>query len=383
MSIRILHIVNNLGKGGLENGLVNLIERMDAHRFEHVVCTVRGLGPNAERLPMDRVQVVSVAGRGWSQRVQTPALVRTIRRFRPDVVHTRNWAAVEGVVAARIARAPAVVHSEHGFEGSIEHADPRRRTLFRRMAYELADQVVAVSYQLRSLHAARTGFPENRIAVIHNGVDRGRFCADQAIRTRVRRELGVLDTDVCLGSVGNLLPVKDHMTLLRACAELGPGAAPWRLLVVGEGPERARLEAFTESRQSLKGHVSFLGSSKVVADVMRAMDIFVLPSVAEGMCNALLEAMATGLPIVATAVGGNPEAVVDGKSALLFPAGDVPALSGHLLRLLSDAAARTRLAKGALQRVTEEFSMESMVHAYERLYLGVRHAEGMPALSAS
>ena len=126
----------------------------------------------------------------------------------------------------------------------------------------------------------------------------------------------------------------------------------------------------------------FLGSSSRVPEVLRAMDVFVLPSVAEGICNSLLEAMATGLPVIATAVGGNPEVVVDGESGLLFPAGDVAALADRLTRLRAQPEVRSELGLRAIERVRSEFSLDSMVRAYEQLYLGLRPVAGVPALSA-
>jgi sugar transferase (PEP-CTERM/EpsH1 system associated) len=382
MPIRVMHVVNNLGRGGLENGLVNLIQRMDPRRFEHVVCTIRGLGPNAGRLPIERVQVMTLAETGSRSLVQTPALVRAIRRFQPDIVHSRNWAAIEAVGAGRLVRAGAVVHSEHGFEAKASTDEPRRRICFRRLAYELADRVLAVSFQLRDLHASRTGFPARKIRVIHNGVDRERFFPDPETRNRMRGELGILESELCIGSVGNLLPVKDQMTLLKALAALTDRFGEWRLLVVGEGAEDRKLRAFVDAHPAWKHRVMFLGSSSRVSELLRAMDVFVLPSVAEGICNSLLEAMATGLPVIATAVGGNPEVVVDGESGLLFPAGDVPALVSHLSRLSAQPGLRAQLGQRAIERVRNEFSLDSMVREYEQLYLGLRPVAGVPALSA-
>jgi sugar transferase (PEP-CTERM/EpsH1 system associated) len=382
MPIRVMHVVNNLGTGGLENGLVNLVRRMDPSRFEHAVCTIRGLGPNAERLPTERVHVMTLAKTGSTSLLQTPALVRAIRRFQPDIVHSRNWAAIEAVVAGRLARVSAVVHSEHGFEAKASTEEPTRRTCFRRLAYELADQVLAVSFQLRDLHAGRTGFPARKIRVIHNGVDLERFSPDPETRSRTREELGILESDLCIGSVGNLLPVKDQMTLLKALGALPDSFGAWRLLIVGAGAEERKLKAFVEGHSAWKDRVKFLGSSSRVPELMRAMDVFVLPSVAEGICNSLLEAMATGLPVVATAVGGNPEVVVDGESGLLFPAGDVPALANQLSRLRAQPRLRTQLGHRAIDRVRTEFSLDSMVRAYEQLYMGLRPAAAVPALSA-
>jgi sugar transferase (PEP-CTERM/EpsH1 system associated) len=383
MALRVLHVVNNLGKGGLENGLVNLIDRMDPARFEHVVCTIRGLGDNASRLPAERVQIVTLAGTGAPSRVQTPALRRTIRQFQPDIVHSRNWGAIEAVVAGRLARVRAVVHSEHGFEAQASAGEPRRRAVVRRLAFEMADRVLTVSCQLRDFHAGRTGFPASRIGVIHNGVDPTRFSPHVEDRVRVREELGIPETAFCIGCVANLVPVKDHATLLEAVDALAQdGPRDWRVLLIGEGPERPRLQSWVAARPRWRDRAVFLGSSGRVRELLRAMDVFVLPSVAEGICNSLLEAMATGLPVIAAAVGGNPEVIVDGVSGLLFPARNASALAAHLSRLSTQPRARAALGEGALARVRSEFSMDSMVQAYEQLYEGLQPAAGVPALSA-
>lgn len=381
MPIRIMHVVNALGKGGLENGLVNLIERLDSSRFEHVVCTVRGLGPNAERLPADRVQVVALGDATSNSRFQTPGLVRAIRRFEPDIVHSRNWGAIEAVLAGRLTRRCAVIHSEHGLEAAAGANEPRRRAFLRRVAFELADRVLSVSFQLRDLHASRTGFPARKMTVVHNGVDRSQFFPDPETRQRVRQEFGVRDGQLCIGCVANLLPVKDHLTLLEALTSMSTRNGDWRLLLIGEGTERDKLTAFVNARPILKERVSLLGSSSRVPALLRGMDLFVLPSVAEGICNSLLEAMATGVAVIATAVGGNPEVVVAGESGLLFSAGDVQALAGHLSQLQTQPRVRAELGQRAILRVRDEFSIESMVQAYAQLYAEVRPA-GVPVLSA-
>ncbi|SRR6266542_2580123 len=381
MSMRIMHVVDSLGKGGLENGLVNVIRGLDARRFEHVVCTIRQRGDNTARLPVERVRVVCLADHGSRSRVQTPALVRMIRQVQPDVVHSRNWSAIEAVTAGRLARVPAVVHSEHGFETTAAAKEPRRRIWFRRLSYELADRVLAVSFQLRDWHAARTGFPASRFAVIQNGVDRGHFFPDPDVRIRVRDELRIREQEFCIGCVANLLPVKDHMTLLQAIDSLAVRRRDWRLIIVGEGPERVRLKAFVDAHPAWKDRVSFLGLSSRVPDLLRAMDVFVLTSIAEGMCNSLLEAMATGLPVLATAVGGNPEIVVDGESGLLFPAGDVRALASRLWQLCDNPRLRPQLGHRAVERVRNQFSIESMIRAYEQLYLSLRPTAAVPVLS--
>ena len=375
MAIRILHVVDSLGRGGLENGLVNLIERMDPKRFEHVVYTVRHLGPNADRLPQDRVQVVSLAKKDTDGRFQVPALARAIRQFMPDIVHSRNWGAIEAVIAAKWLRSCAIVHSEHGLENDSRVGEPWRRICFRRLAFEVAHRVLAVSHQLRDLHAKRTGFSRDRITVIHNGVDGGRFFADEDKRARIRQELGLSEKEFCVGCVGNLLPVKDHLNLLKAFSEVAGAGGNWRLLMVGEGPERRRIEGFLKVRPVLQPRVTLLGASNRVPELLRALDLYVLPSIAEGISNSLLEGMASGLPVIVTAVGGNPEVVVDRESGLLFPPGDYLKLAEFLRLLRSHNELRMQLAAQAIGRVRREFSIEAMVRKYEGLYEGVRPAK--------
>ena len=366
--IRILHIVDSLGKGGLENGLVNLIERLEPGRFEHVVCAIRRLGPNADRLPSDRVRVMCLGKKAADSPLHVGALARAIREVRPDIVHGRNWGAVEAAIAGRWARSGAVVHSEHGLESDASAKEPWRRRGLRRLAFELADRVVSVSYQLRNLHARRTGFAAHKIAVIHNGVDSRRFYPDPEARIRVRQELGVSPGEFCIGSVGNLFPVKDHMTLLQAFDRIAGTCKDCRLLLLGEGSEGPKLEAFAKAHPEWRQRVSFLGSSNRVMETLNAMDVYVLPSINEGISNSLLEAMATALPVVATATGGNPEVILDGESGLLCPAGDSRRLAEKLLELRAGKDLRDRLGRRALRRVAEDFSIDSMVRNYAQMY---------------
>src|SRR6185503_14688697 len=146
-------------------------------------------------------------------------------------------------------------------------------------------------------------------------------------------ELGLSEHEFCIGCVGNFFPVKGHITMLQSLQRFAANVKDWRLVLIGEGPERSKLESFVDSHPEWKRRVSFLGLSHRVPEMMNALDVYVLPSVAEGISNSLLEAMATGLPVIATATGGNPEVVIDGESGLLFPVGDADALTDHLLLL--------------------------------------------------
>ncbi len=378
-----MHVVDHLGKGGLENGLVNLVNGLDPDRFEHVVYTMRQLGPNAERLPRN-VRVMCQGKQDKDFPIQVGRLVRDIREVAPDIVHSRNWAGIEAVIAGRWVRSCSVVHSEHGLEGDARDKQPLRRTVFRRLAFELAHCVLSVSHQLKELHARRTGFAADRIRVIHNGVDGNRFFPAPATRARVRGELGLAEDEFCIGCIGNLLPVKDHLTMLRAVERIGAQCRRWRLVIVGEGSERPKLEAFIAEHPACREHVVLTGTSDRVPELLQAMDVYVLPSLSEGISNSLLEAMSSGLPVLATATGGNPEVVVDGESGLLFPVGDDGKLAEQLILLQRQPAMRAQLAQQAIRRMREEFSIDSMVRKYAQLYesLGRRTAAAPVSVAA-
>lgn len=371
MRVRILHVMDTLEVGGLENGVANLIQRMDPERFEHVVCTVRRVGAMADRLPLDRVRIVNLDRAGSRFSTQIGALAGTIRAVKPHIVHSRNWGAIEAVLAGRWAGSCSLVHSEHGVESVGADREPLRRRWFRRLSYAVAEQVFCVSYQLRNHYAKTTGFPARKIEVIHNGVDVARFYPQPAARVRMREQLGISSEDFCIGALGRLEPIKSLMTLLDAAARIPASRKNWRIVIAGAGSDLPILRQAAESRTELRGHVQFAGEIENAPAFLNALDVYVLPSRFEGISNSLLEAMASGLPVIVSATGGNPEVVVDGESGLIFPVGDHRALADRLLLLWEQSESRTRLGQKAAQRVEEHFTVESMVRKYERLYNGL------------
>jgi sugar transferase (PEP-CTERM/EpsH1 system associated) len=368
MAIRILHIVEALGVGGgVENGIANLIERMDRDRFEHVLCAVFRLGLQVERYPADRVQMVCLDQKERKLAIQVGPLAEVVRKVRPDIVHSRNWGALEAVVAGRWVGSCGVIHSEHGVEMNPA-AEPRRRNWMRRAVFGLAHEVFAVSYQLRDMLASRTGIAARKIGVIHNGVDTRKFRQDSEARQQLRAELGIAEEEFLIGCVGRLNKIKDYPTLLRAVEVLSESGAPWRLVIAGCGPELGELKAFAAARPALAGRVQFLGPWDRVPELLSAMDTYVLPSLCEGISNSLLEAMASGVASIVTDTGGNPEVVEDGKSGLLFPVGDFQQLAQRLARLQGNQDLRAELGRQATRRVEEQFSLDAMVEQYEAMY---------------
>jgi len=376
MRIRILHVIDTmLGMGGMEKGVVNLIRGMDPTHFEHVVCVMRSLGSLTDSIPRDRAQVICLGETGSGLRFQALGLARQIRAAKPDVVHSRNWGTIEAVLAGSVLGSCSLVHSEHGME-SESPAEPLRRRWLRRLAFQLADQVMSVSYHLRDHYARNTGFAADRIGVIHNGVDTDLFYPRDQKRVITRDQLGIAQDEFCVGIVGRLEPVKDTLTLLRAATAFPDTWGAWRILIAGDGSDLPVLQEFLRTRPSLRDRVTFLGEIQDVPEFLNCLDVYVLPSLYEGISNSLLEAMASGLCVIATAVGGNSEVIVDGESGLLFPVGDSDSLAERLNMLYQRREVRARLARRAIDRVKEQFSLQSMVRNYEQMYCSVHTRSG-------
>jgi sugar transferase (PEP-CTERM/EpsH1 system associated) len=373
----ILHVIHQLMTGGMENGLVNLINHLPSSSYRHKIVCIEDYSDFRNRLTGSETEVMAMRRSRigtWRMRYR---LFRMFRQLKPAIVHSRNKSGLDALLPARLAGVPHCVHGEHGWDvHDLDGLSSRERVL-RRLHAPLVERYVTVSRSLRDYLVERVGIPPERITTICNGVDTDKF------RPADRKPAGVLpaqlsgDGLVIFGTVGRLQPVKDQQTLLAAFADVvrerGEGAASARLLVVGDGPLREALEQ--QARALGIAHLTcFAGDRPDVAQLLQCMDVFVLPSLAEGISNTVLEAMATGLPVVATRVGGNVELVRDGESGALFDVGDAAVLRRVLAGHLADPLLRRRQGERSRRLAVENFSLEAMVEgyrgAYERLMLG-------------
>jgi len=361
--LRIVHVVPTLDVGGLENGLVNVVAALP--EFAHAVVSIGPLGAFAQRLPRTVEQVTLGKAAGEPMRLAMFRLLRVLRRLEPDLVHSRNWGAIEAVPAARLAGVRAIVHSEHGRELADPEGLNARRNRFRRLLAPLIDRIVTVSDDLKAWLEETVKLPGAKLLVIPNGVDTERF--SPARRLEGRQALQISDETTVVGTVGRLNGIKDYPTLLTAFADVARRAEHVRLVFVGDGPQRAALEA-AAAALGMKERVSFLGERTDVPALIAGLDVFVLPSIAEGMSNTLLEAMAAGRPVVATGVGGNPELVEDGVTGTLVPARHPAALTKAIDGYLGDAGLRTAHGEAARARAVMEFGLASMASRYRDLY---------------
>jgi sugar transferase (PEP-CTERM/EpsH1 system associated) len=370
----VAHVMHSLQTGGLENGVVNLVNTAD-ESFRHVIVCMTEAGPLRARLK-PAVEVFTLGKRPGHDLGAVVRLWRLLRRLRPAVVHTRNWAAFDAIPAARLAGVRVLVHGEHGREVDDPEGRDGRRNRIRRLLAPLVSHFVTVSRDLERWLVQDVGLPARKVMTIHNGVDLSRFA--QGDRRDARERLELPPEAPVLGTVGRLDPVKDHAGLLRAFASLAVLHPDAMLLIAGDGPCREELAGLTRSL-GLDGRVRLLGECRDVPGVLAALDCFVLPSIAEGMSNTILEAMAAGLPVVATRVGGNPELVEDQVTGRLVVSRDPGALAEAMAVYLDDSHLRGLHGKAARQRVTERFALDRMCESYTSLYrrlLGGRPAAG-------
>ena len=368
----VAHIIYALSTGGLENGLVNIINRSPSDRYRHIVICLTTADEFVQRITVKDVQVIQLRMRpGYDLRCYLH-LRRVLRELRPDIIHSRNMAALEAQLCGIGLRNMKRVHGEHGREVNDIDGSNWKYLLFRKFMRLFVDRYIAVSRDLENWLISTVGVDSQNVRQIYNGVDHRQF-VPQSVKPSalLPQQWRHHDGIVVVGTVGRLTPVKDQQLLLHAVAKLRsdqPGLADrLRLLVVGDGPLYPTLSRMVEEL-SLQDVAWLAGDRKDVASLLQVMDIFVLPSLGEGISNTVLEAMSSGLPVIATAVGGNVELVEEGFNGRLIPSGDCQALADAMACLITDSEERARQGANARLRVCQRFDWSRTVNDYLSVY---------------
>ena len=385
----IAHVVHRFDVGGMENGLVNLINRLPADFADHCVIALTEANPGfAARIRRPGVRVHELhRPAGQTARI-FPRLYRLLRSLRPAVFHTRNAGTLETQLVAWAAGVPVRIHGEHGWDMADLAGANRKLLTMRRVMRHFAHHQIALSSPTARYLTERVGVPAARVTNICNGVDTARFVPPEnraAVRARLAPQ-ALAPAAFVVGAVGRLSGVKNLPMLVDAFALVAGRNADFarqaRLVLVGDGPERQAL-AEQLARLQLTHCTLLAGAQDNVPDWLQAQDLLCLPSLAEGISNAILEAMASGLPVVATDVGGNAELVEDGHTGCLVPSGDPAAMAGRIEAYFTD---RTRLAahgEAARRLAVTKFSLDTMVNAYHRVYMEqLIRAGALPARAA-
>ena len=352
---RICHVSMTLLTGGLERLLVEFGRHHDANRFDLRFVSLAELGPPAEELRRMGFSVESVNLPGRGKLPALRSLRSLLQRDRVDIVHTHNtYAHFYGTVAASWAGVRSVINSQHG-----RGCGPRAKDkLLFRLANLKTSRVVGVSEDAAALCRGEDPWAATKTKVIWNGIDTSRF---------VYR--GPAQSPVAI-SVARLSPEKDFPTLLQATAIVVRSVPEFKLMMIGNGSERARLEALTKSL-GIEPNVEFLGERSDVPELLAQAGFFVSSSKSEGISLTILEAMAVGLPVVTTRVGGNPEIILEGQTGHLVPDQNPDALAAAMLQMLAKRDEWPAMGERGRRRVEQQFEIRTMIRQYEELYTEV------------
>lgn len=367
----IVHLMHRFDTGGLENGVVNLINHLPPARYRHLVVALTEVTDFKRRLHDPQVRCLGLGkGPGHGARLY-PRLWRLLRDERPAIVHSRNLAALEMQVAAWAARVPVRLHGEHGRDVDDLDGSSVKHQRIRRLYAPFVGRYVALSQDLERYLVDRVGIGAQRIEQIYNGVDAERFRPAADGPAAIAGAPFAAPGHWLIGTVGRLQAVK-HQTLLaqafaRAIA-LAPGLRDRvRLVVVGDGPLRQPVEAALVAG-GVRDLAWLPGERSDVPDIMRGLNCFVLPSLAEGISNTILEAMASGLPVLATDVGGNAELVTHGSTGEVLPSDDTEAMAQAIVRLAQQPGRAAAMGQAGRADIERRFSLQAMVAAYQSLY---------------
>lgn len=369
----VVHVVYRFDVGGLENGIVNLLNRFPDGPYRHAIVALTEVTDFRLRIQRQDVAFYSLHKAPGNGLKLFPRLYHLFKELRPAVVHSRNLAALEAAApAAWAAGVPLRIHGEHGRDVDDPDGSSRKYQWVRRLYSPFIHRYIALSRDLERYLVDRVGISPKRVLQIYNGVDTQRFAPAPAGRRAPIAGCPFQDDDLWLvGTVGRMQTIKDQLTLARAFVRalaLKPACrARLRLVMVGDGPLLGEVQKILD--EAGVADLAWLpGKRDDVPDILRGLDGFVLPSLAEGISNTILEAMATGLPVLATDVGGNAELVVQDETGELVPAAQVEAMAAALLRQYSNPVLAAAMGRAGRVRVEQLFSMESMVNAYLGAY---------------
>jgi sugar transferase (PEP-CTERM/EpsH1 system associated) len=374
----IAHVIHRLHVGGLENGLVNLINRIPDDKYKHAIICLTDYTDFRNRINKD-VDLFALHRKEGNDFSLYFKLWRLFRELKPEIVHTRNLAALEAQFPALLAGVPCRIHGEHGRDIPDLDGTSKKYQLLRKAFRSIVDRFIPLSLDLQEYLEEKVGVTAKKITHICNGVDIKKFHPASAGDKKIPELKNYNEDCIVIGTVGRMEAVKDQLTLAKAFIELmnsdNDRKNKLRLVMVGDGSLRDLVIQMMEDA-NLTEVCWFPGPRDDVPELLRTFDIFVLPSLAEGISNTILEAMASGLPIVATDVGGNSELIDEGNIGFLVPRDNPAAMAEAISRYVEEPEMRDQHAKNAQKRAAQEFSIDNMVSKYTCVYDEVRMEKG-------
>jgi len=367
----IAHVIFRLGTGGLENGLVNLINSIPSNRYRHVIICMTDYTDFKNRIKQDNVEIYCLHQKEGKDYWVFVKLWRLLRQLNPDILHTRNLSALEAQLPGFLAGIKCRIHGEHGRD--VDDLDGKHKlyTFLRRFYRLFVHRYIPMSQDLQNWLVNHIHVSEHKVSQIYNGVDVEKFHPAEIKPLALLPERFRANDLILIGTVGRQEPVKDPITLLLAFIQLvteNPSLRQKvRLVLVGQGSLHTELQSIA-SEYEVEDLLWLTGDRKDVGVLIQALDIFVLPSVNEGISNTILEAMATGLPVIATNVGGNPELVQDQQTGALVASHSVEDMAAALHLYLNSPELIKKHGLAGRKKAVEKFSLQRMVKDYLNVY---------------
>lgn len=369
-TLHVLHVVHGLTTGGMENGVINLCHRLPGDAFRSSIAVFSAGGSMESRVDQQRVPVVRLSRRFGNDPGTVAHLARYCRENHVDILHSHCWSTLlESWLASRLLRGVKTIHGEHGL---VE--DKLRRRLAQRFIWPRMNRILSVSAELADRLSAIVGFPRERIEVIPNGVDTERFFPRVQDTDSIRSQWNLPARVFLLGMIGRFVDFKDHAGVIRALNRLGERGGDVHLALAGSGPLLEETRKLAESL-GVASRVHFLGEVEQIPELLCSLDGLISNSShREGMSNVVLEAMACGVPVLATRVAASPELLGDGAYGTLISPRSPDELAEAILRLKADPARGASLRDRALERIRSHYSLAAMCAGYAQLYRSVSGA---------
>jgi glycosyltransferase involved in cell wall biosynthesis len=361
--INVLHVLFNLEMGGAENLVVNIVKGLNKNAFATHVCCIRKGGVLETELADSQIPYQILNHSDNFDWVISKEIAQLSKRLNIHIIHSHHLGPLMySWLATKFYNQMTIVHTEHSYDYL---ADSKKLNIYGGFFFRKPKKVVAVTEDVSRYIGKEYRVPQSRLVTITNGIDIRQF--ERAITANYREKLDIDKDTFVIGTVGRLESIKNHATLIDAFSQFKKRVPNSVLLLIGDGSLRADLEKLTADL-GLTPSIKFLGLRRDIPPLLKTMDVFVLPSYSEGLSLALLEAISSRVPVIASNVGGNANIIVDGNNGLLFDPYKNNELTNALLRLNQDRSLIKTYSENAFALVNSRYSLERMIREYEDIY---------------
>jgi len=368
--INIAHLVLDMGVGGIQNGIVNLVNGLEQENYYHLICSLTNEKSLESRIKTSNYSLVTFDKKSGNDFTIPFKLMHKFKKHKISLLHLRGWPTlVEGIIGAKLAKVKKILYGFHGKSYSELTRHSKRRLIAEKLSMKYVDGIITLAAPMRDDLCGHLGIDPIKIKVINNGVNIKQF-NQETNRQKMRSELNISDDSFVIGSVGRIDPVKDFSTLIKAFALFAKINANSNLVIVGDGPDLNKLKEMV-SKTGVPEKIIFAGYQNKIHRFLKIMDVYAQTSLYEGFSNTIIEAMAVGLPVIATEVGGNSVILTEGENGFLVECKHADLIFDRLTRLKNDPFLFQTISKNNSELVEKTFSLDKMLGEYDQYYKNI------------